>query len=143
MNYNRQLALDFAAHARSKLGDLGELLDTFIEKMEKPDPKPEPELGICEQVLEAAAEMTNVSIQELSSGKKYGNLPSCKQLTALVLHELKCSDATIASKLPQMGTAGSVRSRRQAAGRYEKQEKSYRQVLEQLRKKFNIETPVI
>ena len=142
MNYNRRLTLEFAAYTRSRSGELEELLNAFIKEIEKPDPKPEPEVGVCLQVLESAAEMTNVSLQELSSGKKYGNLPSCKQLTALVLHELKCSDATIASKLPQMGTAGSVRSRRQAAGRYEKQEKSYRQVLEQLRTKFGINSVV-
>ena len=142
MNYNRRLTLEFASHARRKHGELEELLNAFIEEMEKPDPKPEPELGICFQVLEAAAEMTCVTMDEINSGRKYGSIPSCKQITCKILNELKCPDATIASKLPQMGSYGSVRSRRAAAIRYEQTEKSYRLVLAQLREKFNIEIPI-
>lgn len=143
MNYNRQLVLGFAAYARNNFGELEGLLNTFIEEMEKPNPKPEPEVGVCLQVLESAAEMTGVTMDELSSGKKYGSIPSCKQICAQILHELKCSDETIASNLPQMGTIGSIRSRREAAVKYQKVEKNYRQVLNQLRERFGIAIPVV
>ncbi len=138
--YSRQLTIDFAAHARNQPGELEDLLDTFMDSQDKLNPKPEPELGICLQVLEAAAEMCGISMNELDNGKKYGQIPSCKQMTAKILHELKCSDATISSKLPQMGSVGSIRSRREAASRYEKSptEKNYRKVLAQLRSKFGI-----
>ena len=116
-----------------------ELFDRYLDEQKKPEPEP----GICEQVLEAAAEMTNVSMDELSSGKKYGDIPTCKQITSKILHELKCSDETIASKLPQMGSAGSIKSRREAAAKYQKTEKNYRQVLNQLRERFGIAIPVI
>ena len=151
MNYNRQIIINFAkfVHEYNFLpgddADYNGLLDTFLDSQDKPNPKPEPEQGICLQVLEAAAEMCGISMNELDNGKKYGQIPSCKQMTAKILHELKCPDGTIASKLPQMGSVGSIRSRREAAARRENSggEKNYRQVLGQLRSKFNIEIPVI
>lgn len=138
MNYNRKLCIDFANIARDRPGDIEEMFDKFLDGLEKPEPKPEPEPGICKQVLEAAAEMCGVSMHELSSGMKYGAIPSCKQLTAKILNELKCSDVTIASKLPQMGTVGTIRSRREAAAKYQKVEKNYRVCLNQLRERFGL-----
>ena len=138
MKYNRKFCIDFANMVRGRPGDIEEMFDKFLDGREKPDPKPEPEPGICEQVLEAAAEMCGVSMDELSNGKKYGSIPSCKQLTAKILNELKCSDVTIASKLPQMGTVGTIRSRREAAAKYQKVEAKYLAVMNQLREKFGL-----
>lgn len=139
MILNKAFTIGFAEYYRNYSGTVNDAFDTFLDEKKKPEPEP----GICLQVLEATAEMCGVSMQEIGSGKKYGEIPTVKQISAKILHELKCSDETIASALPQMGSYGSIRSRRDAAGRYEKQEKSYRQVLEQLRDKFNIEKPVI
>ena len=139
MMFNKGFVVDFAEYYRDHHGTVSDAFDTFLEERKKPEPEP----GICEQVLEAAAEMTNVTQDELTNGKKYGDIPTCKQMTAKILHELKCSDETIASKLPQMGSYGSVRSRREAAARYEKVEKNYRLVMNQLRSKFGIAIPVV
>lgn len=145
MKYNKDFIIGFAEYFKTSDDSVYDAFDIFevLKEQEKPDPKPEPEQGICLQVLEAAAEMCSVSMDELSNGKKYGDIPTCKQMTAKILHELKCSDETIANELPQMGSVGSIRSRREAAARYEKVEKNYRQVMNQLRSKFGIAIPVV
>ena len=139
MMCRKQFILDFAEYYNGSQAPVEEAFDTFLAEQ---DSKPEPEPGICEQVLEAAAEMCNISLDELASGKKYGEIPTCKQISAQILHELKCSDETIAKNLPQMGSAGSIRSRREAAVRYQKTEANYRKVLNQLRERFGIAIPV-
>ena len=132
MMFNESCMFLFAEYYRNHPGTVKDAFAAFLNEQKKPESEP----GICLEVLEAAAEMCGVSMNELSNGRKYGNIPTVKQLTAKILHELKCSDETIASKLPQMGSYGSVRSRREAAARRAKGEKNYRAVLEQLRKKF-------
>ena len=141
MKFDKQFVIAFAEYYHTGTNTLYSTFDTFLDKYLKEQEKPPP--GIHLQVLEAAAEMTNVSMNELESGKKYGNLPTCKQFSAQILHELKCSDKTIANELPQMGSVGSIRSRREAASKYEKAENNYRLVMNQLRNKFGIAIPVI
>lgn len=120
------------------LKDCIEVIGNIHENPELLNEPEEPDPNIYHQVLEAAAEMTNVTITELSSGKKYGNIPSCKQMTSKVLSELKCSEKSIALNLPMMGRRGTIHSQIKAASKYEGQEKSYRVVLNQLRSRFGL-----
>lgn len=140
MKYNRQFCISFAKFVQEENilpdDDYNQLFDEFEKKYSGEPEKPEP--AIYNQVLEAAAEMCNVTRDELESGRKYGEIPSCKQMTCKILFELSNSDETIAHMLPMMGSVGSVRSRRAAASKYERTERSYRVVMNQLRERFGI-----
>ena len=139
MKFNRQFCTDFAEYYTGSTTPVNDAFDTFLEESLKGPEETEPKIYM--QVLEAAAEMCGVSLDELSNGKKYGEIPSCKQMTCKILSELRCSDSDIVKELPQMGGYQSIRSRRMAATRYESTERNYRLVLMQLRTKFNVELP--
>ena len=73
MMCRKQFVLDFAEYYNGSQAPVEEVFDTFLAEQES---KPEPELGICLLVLESAAEMCNVSMIEIESGLKYGELPT-------------------------------------------------------------------
>ena len=134
--YSKDFVIEFAEYFKAGDAPVYDAFNTFLDKyLNEPE---EPDPNIYHQVLEAAAEMTNVTMMELSSGKKYGDLPSCKQMTSKVLSELKCSEESIALNLPMMGRRGTIHSQIKAASKYEGQEKNYRVVLNQLRSRFGL-----
>ncbi len=139
MKFNRQFCTDFAEYYTGSTTPVNDAFDTFLEESLK-GPE-EPESKIYMQVLESAAEMCGVSMNELSNGRKYGEIPTCKQITCKILHELKCSNSDIIKELPQLGGYQSIRSRRIKATEYEETERSFKLVLMQLRTKFNVEIP--
>ncbi len=140
MRFNKEFVIDFASFYRTGDAPIYEAFDAFLGKYLKEAEKPEP--GIYLQVLQTAAEMCNVTMDELSGGRKYGEIPTCKQMASKILHELKCSEESIAKELPVMGVRGTVHSQIMAASKYENSEPSYKVVMMQLRERFGIEAPV-
>ena len=132
-SYSKQFVLDFAEYYTGSEAPVLESFNTFLEMEEE---EPDPDTKIYMEVLSMAAELCNVSMQELNSGLKYGALPTVKQLTAKILHELGHSEHFIANNLPVMRNRNTVHSQRMAANRYEAQEEGYRNVLNQLREAF-------
>lgn len=140
MRYTKDFVIGFAEYFKTQDLPVYQAFDIF--EVLKENEKLHTEPSIYMQVLQATAEMTNVTMSELAGGKKYGEIPICKQISCAILHELKCSDESISKELLiQMGGVGSIRSRRLAAVRYESTERNYRLVLMQLRTKFNVEIP--
>ena len=141
MNFNKQFCTDFAEYFTTSKLPVYRAFDKFLDKYLKEPERPEP--GIYLEVLEAAAEFCNVTLDELCSGKKYGDIPTCKQMVSKVLHELKCSEESIALNLPMLGPRGTVHSQIMAATKYARSEKGFRLVLNQLRERFGIKIPVV
>ncbi len=141
MKFNKQFCISFAEYFATNDLDIYQAFDKFLDKYLKEPEKPEP--GIYLQVLEAAAEFCNITLDELCSGRKYGDIPSCKQMTSKVLHELKCSEKSIAENLPMLGPRATVHSQIMAAARYTRSEKGFRLVINQLRERFGIKIPVV
>lgn len=138
-HYSKQFVLDFAEYFKAGDTPVYEAFTAFLEMEEE---EPDPDTKIYMEVLSMAAELCNVSMQELESGLKYGALPTVKQITSKILHELGHSEHFIANNLPVMRNRNTVHSQRMAANRYEAQEIGYRNVLNQLREAFGIEVTV-
>ena len=141
MTFNKQFVISFAEYfLEAGGGPVYDAFNTFLKKYIKEEEGPEP--GIHMQVLEAAAEMCGITLTELQSGKKYGDIPTCKQLASKVLSELKCTEHSINKALPFMGHRGTIHSQIMAAAKYEKTELNFRVCLNQLRERFGLLDPV-
>ena len=142
MKYTKEFVIEFANLARGNpMEPIEDLLDRFFECYQGDDleqPPPEQQQNIYYQVLAAAAEMCNVTLSELQSGKKYGDIPTVKQLTSKILSELEFSQEKIAKELPLLGKRNAIQQQVQAATKYS-EHKPFRNVLEQLRERFDIE----
>lgn len=138
--YSREFVITFGDLARKYRNiPLEELFDHAFEATEATNPEagpPEQQQNIFFQVMAAAAEMCNVTMAELESGNKYGDIPTVKQLTSKILSELEFSQKKIAVELPMLGKRNAIQQQVTAANKYAKSKKSFRVVLEQLREKF-------
>ncbi len=137
MRFNKEFVLGFANLTRDQEGDIEEMFDEFLENYMK-DPDESAEDIIYMDVLEEAAEMCSISMEELESGRKYGDIPTCKQMTSKVLHELKCTEESISRNLPLLGGRGTVHSQIMAAAKFERTELNFRVCLNQLRERFDL-----
>lgn len=135
--FDKAFCLEFADMVRGRPGNLEEMLNKFIADKQNPEDEPE---KIYTEVLTAASEMSNVTMDELESGKKYGDLPTCKQLTSKILHELGFKEKDISKNLPMLGLRITVHKQITKAGEYEESDKNFRKVLVQLRSKFELDS---
>ena len=137
--YTREFVLEFAQLVRGNpMETIDELFDRFFECYEQPEPAPEPQ-NIFLNVLISATERCNVTMEELESGRKYGDIPTVKQLTSKVLSELEHSQEKIAKELPMLGKRNAVQKQITTATRYAvNNKKPFLNVLVQLREKFNV-----
>lgn len=94
---------------------------------------PPPDTSIFSKIELSVSEMCGISIQELKSGRKYGQIPTAKQLIVRILTELEYKPGTILENMPYMSNTQSIRSRYYASRTFEKYDKRFRIVLEQLK----------
>lgn len=95
--YNKQYLISFADYARKyPKVDLTGLLKQF-DRLN----------GYKEKyydVIETACELTGVSIPELKSGRRYGNIPACKKLLIHVLTSMSIPFDEINQLFPELGS---------------------------------------
>ena len=135
MKYNKQFVIEFGNLCRTSTETTEKLFTELESKYTKEHIETK---GIYMEVLEASSEMCGVTMDELHSGQKYGDIPTCKQITSKILSEMRYSEENIAANLPALGKRGTVHSQIKAAGEYEEHNKTYRVVLNQMRSKFEI-----
>ena len=129
--YSKTVLLKFAEEARKyPEAILPDLFDLFVDSKK--------DLDIFNQVLDASCELCNISFEEVKSGRRYGNIPFCRQLTSRILSEMGYSETLIAKSLPALGKRGAIISQIQTSKNDEATNPSYAGVLTELRKRFNL-----
>jgi len=142
MKYTKEFVIEFAKLVRAYYyKSIDELFDNFTDaiggfnefKLSR-----DPQQSIFIQVLFSAAEMCNVTMEEIASGRKYGDIPTAKQLTSKILSELGYSQELITKELPELGKRNAVQQQIMKAGQYEERNVLFANVLNQLRGQFDI-----